>query len=76
MVIHGRVQNGTIVLDGGFILPEGAEVIVSCGAALSGTAEQQKRRVTLPLVDSDRPGTLDLTAERIAELLDQDDVPA
>jgi hypothetical protein len=76
MVIYGRVQNGVVVLDGGLTLPEGMQVTVSCPAAPDVEPSQQKRRVNLPLVPSNRPGTLQLTAERAAELLDEDDVSA
>ncbi|HEX4145062.1 MAG TPA: hypothetical protein VHY91_16265 [Pirellulales bacterium] len=73
MVIHGRVRNGVVVLEGGLTLPEGTQVTVVCSAAPSGEPAPQKRRVQLPLVPSNRPGTLQLTVERIAELLDQED---
>ncbi len=76
MVISGRVHNGVVVLEGGLTLPEGMQVTVSYSAAPSAESVQQKRRVRLPLVSSSHPGTLDLTGERIAELLDEDDVPA
>jgi hypothetical protein len=76
MVISGRVHNGVVVLEGGLTLPEGMQVTVSCPAASNTEPNRQKRRVNLPLVSSSRPGTLDLTAERVAELLDEDDVPA
>jgi antitoxin (DNA-binding transcriptional repressor) of toxin-antitoxin stability system len=35
-----------------------------------------KRRVTLPFVPSARPGSVRLTAERVAELLEDEDVPS
>lgn len=76
MVISGRVHNGVVVLEGGLTLPEGMQVIISCPAASSTDSNRRKRRVNLPLVSSNHPGTLDLTAERVAELLDEDDVPA
>jgi len=72
MIIHGRVHNGVVVLEGGLTLPEGTHVTVSCSAAPSSEQLQQKRQVTLPLVPSKRPGTLQLTAERVAEVLDDD----
>jgi len=31
------------------------------------------RPVVLPIFDSDEPGTIDLTDERLAEILDEDD---
>ncbi|HEY1601079.1 MAG TPA: hypothetical protein VGG64_15860 [Pirellulales bacterium] len=62
-----------MVLEDGSALPEGTQVTVVCPTAPSGAPAPQKRRVQLPLVPSNRPGTLQLTGERIAELLDQDD---
>jgi len=32
--------------------------------------------VVLPIFDSDEPGTVDLTNDRIAELLEQEDAPS
>ncbi len=76
MVIHGRVQNGVVVLEAGLTLPEGMQVTITCPTAPSSEPAPQKRRVNLPLVSSNCPGTLRLTAERIAELLDDEDVSA
>jgi hypothetical protein len=76
MVILGRVQNGVIVLESGQTLPEGLQVTVLVPAAPSGEVTKTKRRVTLPLVPSNRPGTLLLTGERVAELLGEEDVSA
>ena len=72
MVVRGHVRNGVVVLDGGPELPEGAAVTVSCTepAAPSPTT---KRRVDFPLVRSARPGSVDLTGERITEILDGED---
>ena len=76
MDIRGRVHNGVIVPEGGLALPEGMQVTITCVPAPNSEAPQQKRRVSLPLVPSNRPGTLDLTAQHVAELLDEDDVSA
>ena len=87
MVIRGRVQNGVVVLDdpGASGLPEGAVVSVCYPAAPQterepegnrNKAKEGRRRVQLPLVPSKRPGTRRLTAERVAELLDEDDLSA
>ncbi len=70
MVIPGRVQNGVVVLEGGPVLPEGAPVTVSWDHAPRPTPQ----RVEFPLVHSEHPGTLNLTNERIAEILDEEDV--
>ena len=75
MVVRGRVHQGVVVPEGGCALPEGASVIVSCPDAPS-QPDRSTRRVHLPLVPSDHPGSLPLTADRIAEFLEGDDVPA
>jgi hypothetical protein len=73
MVIPGRVKNGVVVLEGGPPLPEGTPVTVSCDLPPS-TKPPHKGRVKFPLVRSKRPGSLHLTAQRIAELLEEEDV--
>jgi hypothetical protein len=72
MKIAGHVAIGVVVLDGGTTLPEGTVVTVSCAVRAEPAAK--KRRVVLPLVKSTRPGSLPLTNERIAEVLEQEDV--
>jgi hypothetical protein len=76
MEVQGRVYNGVVVLEGGLSLPEGTLVTVSYPAALPTEPPKMRRPVQLPLVRSDRPGSHRLTAERIAELLEEEDVPA
>jgi hypothetical protein len=73
MVIRGRVHQGVVVLEGGPTLPEGMEVTVSYNIAQVSKPVVQKR-VEFPLVRSKHPGTLRLTAERVAEFLDAEDV--
>lgn len=79
MVIRGRVEKGVVVLlDDASALPEGAEVIVSYPAAPKETETPESRkgkRVQLPLVPSKRPGTRRLTADRVVEILDENDHP-
>ncbi len=75
MEIHGHVQNGLVVLDGDVRLPEGAEVVVICPAINASPASSTKRRAELPVVRSDRPGSINLTAAQVAELLEADDLP-
>jgi hypothetical protein len=72
MDIRGRVQNGVVVVEGGLMLPEGTEVTILCPAASQPESSAQ-RRVSLPLVPSMQPGRRMLTAERVAELLEEDD---
>lgn len=72
MELRGRVIDGVMVLDGGATLPEGTVVIVSCEPAAKRAGK--KRRVVLPLVKSEHPGSLLLTNECIARLLEEEDV--
>ena len=74
MEIRGVVHNGVVVLDGEPKLPEGAVVSVLYPISPPGVPSGSRQRVQLPLVPSDRPGSLHLTADRIAEFLDDDDV--
>ncbi len=77
MKIHGHFQNGVVVLDEQVALPEGAKVVVSVlGAAPSIRETPIRKRAQLPLVKSDRPGSLTLTNDRIAEILDGEDIEA
>ena len=73
MLIPGRVHNGVVVLEDGAALPEGAAVTVLCDQMRIWRKPGKKKRVKLPLVDSEHPGTLRLTNERIAEILDEED---
>jgi hypothetical protein len=73
MVILGRVQNGVVVLQGESALPEGAVVTVSYGEIPAKTANG-RARVEVPLVKTGQPGSVQLSGERIAEILDEEDV--
>jgi hypothetical protein len=75
MTLLGRVENGVIVLDGPAPLPEGARVSVSFPAKTASPATAG-RPVALPIFDYDGPPDIDLTNERIAEILDRDDASA
>jgi hypothetical protein len=72
--ISGRVKNGVVVLDNGLRLPEGAAVTVVPRKSPSRVASTRPRRVVFPLVRSKHPGTLHLTNQRIAEILEQEDI--
>jgi hypothetical protein len=74
MEIPGRVHNGVVVLEGELPLPEGAAVTVFYSAPSRVDPPKPRRRVRLPLVPSNRPGSRPLTAERVAELLEEQDV--
>ena len=71
--IQWRVQNGLVVLDGGVSLPEGASVSVLHPVPSNVKPVVAKRRIQLPLVHCDQPGSVPLTSERIAEILDAED---
>lgn len=75
MALTGYVQNGVIVLTGGVTVPEGTPVTVSCdigpGSPPSGV---EKNWVQLPLVQTDEPGSIKLTSERIAEIFEEEDI--
>src|SRR5262249_52907669 len=73
MVIPGRVRNGVVVLESGPTLPEGAAVTVSYPAHEEPTPTSERRRTQVPLVRSERPGSVHLTGERIAQILDEED---
>jgi hypothetical protein len=73
MVIPGKVVGGVVLLEGNPNLPEGAAVTVS----YEDTSQKPpaiKKRVQVPLVRTGQPGSVNLTGERIAEVLDEEDV--
>ena len=74
MQLHGLVQNGVIILCDGLSLPEGTPVTVSCSLESSTRPPSAKKRVQLPLVRTGEPGSMHLNNERIAEILDEEDV--
>jgi len=74
MEIFGKFQNGVVVFEGGCPFPEGAVVNVRLPAAPATTQVQPAQPVQLPLVPSEKPGTVDLTNDKIAERLGWDDI--
>ncbi len=72
MNISGRVQNGVVIPEGNASLPEGALVCISL-LSPPRTENAGKQRLQLPLVVSDRPGTVQLTNSTIAEIMDDED---
>jgi hypothetical protein len=68
--IRGRVHNGVVVLEDEPSLPEGMMVTVLCPSSPPAGLPRSGQRVSLPLVPSDRPGSRRLTAERVADLLE------
>jgi hypothetical protein len=73
MEITGCVQNGVVVLANGASLPEGAAVTVVYGGPSTKPQPADQTRVSFPLVHSAQPGSVDLTSDRIAEILDDED---
>jgi hypothetical protein len=73
MTVSGRVQNGVVILEGAVALPEGALVSVTYSGANGAAAAPMKQRIEVPLVRTGEPGTLMLTGERIAQILDEED---
>ena len=73
MIIHGRVQNGVVLLQDGSVLPEGAAVTVTYPALSSAVPATQKNRVQVPLVRTGEPGSVQLTGAQIADILDEED---
>ncbi len=65
-----------MILQGRVSLPEGADVAVRYPASHSAKPVVAKRRIELPLIHCDQPGTVHLTGERIAEILDAEDAAA
>jgi hypothetical protein len=77
MDIPGHVHNGVIILEGGVSLPEGTPVVVSCGALPEAESTAgSRRRIQLPLVRSDHPGSRKMTGDRVAEFLEAKDASA
>lgn len=74
MEIPARVQNGVVILEHGAVLPEGMLVTVLCDAVRTWRKPGEKKPVQFPLIHSNNPGTVDLTNERIAEILAAEDV--
>ena len=76
MEISGTVRDGVVVPEEGVSLPEGVvvRVVISEQDCSEATQSSGQHRVQLPLVQSKRPGTLELTNKRISEILDEEDV--
>jgi len=73
MDLQAHVQNGVVVLDEDVTLPEGAAVRVFYPSQPAIRVSPTRKRVQLPLVKTDRPGSIDLTNDRIAEILSEQD---
>jgi len=78
MVIHGHVENGIVIPHGNLSLPNGTEVTIvlrepAIADDVSAGSVDPANRVQFPLVHCDQPGSVHLTGERIAEILDEED---
>lgn len=77
MNVLGRVENGVVVLEGPAMLPEGAQVVVLypvAGPRIHVSAVRKPAQ--LPLVKTGRPSSVRLTNERIAGILEAEDIEA
>jgi hypothetical protein len=70
MIHSGIVRNGIITLDTGLVLPEGTRVRIE---VVGPTGTSPNQRVMFPLVPSENPGSVHVTNEMIAEILDDED---
>lgn len=74
MEIQGVVQNGVVVVDGSIVLPEGALVTVLVRTDPVIHVSTNGKRGELPVCRTSAPGTMDLTNEKIQEILDDEEI--
>jgi hypothetical protein len=74
MEILGRIHNGVVILEGNPTLPEGAVVSVTYPVREAPASPREQRRVEFPLVRSVHPGSVQLTSERIHEILEEAEI--
>ncbi len=74
MEIQGKIENGRVVIDGDVMLPEGAIVWIVCADTNATRAPGKTKRVEVPLVRCQKPGSVHLTNLQIAEVLDAEDI--
>ena len=72
MKLRGRIHDGKIVLDGRPVLPDGAVVIVEIRESEVGTCAAPE--IQFPLFHSKNPGSLNLSNQRIAEILEDEEL--
>lgn len=75
METFGHIQNGVVVFDGP-ALPEGTAVTVALRSVDTEVVAVPKLRVDFPLVRSRNPGSVKLTCEAVAAILETDDIVA
>ena len=73
MNIRGRIKNGVVELEGSPSIPEGTEVVVVVND-LPTKAGDAAMPLPFPVVSSEQPGSVKLTGDLIAEMLEDDDV--
>jgi hypothetical protein len=76
MVIPGRVENGVVIPESASVLPEGAAVTITYPALTTNRESTPRQRIQVPLVRTGQPGSVRLTGETIAEILDHEDASA
>jgi len=74
MELRGRVHNGVILPEDSGALPEGACVRIVIDLGPRHDEEPRGKRISLPLVRSEHPGSLRLTGEDLARILEEDDL--
>lgn len=73
MSLPGRVEKGVVVFEGNSIPPDGTPVSVSDRSAPVIRVARHPKPVVLPIFDYGGPADIELTNDRIAEILDQED---
>ena len=68
------VQNGVVVIEGNVALPEGTRVVVTWHPKTEQKPLGEQKRVQLPLVTTGEPGSIELTNERVHEILDEEEI--
>lgn len=75
METFGHIQNGVVVFDGP-AFPEGTAVTIALRNIEPKSAAASKSRIEFPLVRSRNPGSVNLSCETVAALLEADDIAA
>jgi hypothetical protein len=76
MVIPGRVENGVVIPESASALPEGAVVTITYPATTANRECPPRQRIQVPLVRTGELGSVQLTGEAIAEIMDNEDTSA
>jgi hypothetical protein len=73
MQIRGHLRDGIVVLDRDPGLPNGTEVSVLIAPLVCEKGDKAAQALVFPLVLGTKPNSVELTNERIAEILDEED---